>query len=74
MACTDKSRFTSQGKAKLKEYWTRYLRKQHGEGAPTEALAGKHVWTELIRKPAKAAEPDLIRKVQADLSRLAGAD
>lgn len=41
-------------------------------GAPTDALVGKHVWTELVRKPYERGLPKLIDAIQADLLRLAG--
>lgn len=41
-------------------------------GAPTEALRGKHVWTETIRKPFERGYGKFIDQVEADLLRLAG--
>lgn len=48
--------------------WT----KSHGAGAPSEALAGRNVWSTRIRKPMKRAEKKLIDEAGAALAKLAG--
>ena len=64
---------TAAGQAKLRDYWTRYMKRRHGDGAPTEELASASIWQVHLRRPIKAAEKELIQKVQYDLRILAGA-
>lgn len=57
----------------IRAFWRRKLAAAHGKGAPTEELAGKHIWTELVRAPLKADQPALVRDAQRELSELGGA-
>lgn len=47
------------------------LIRAHGQGAPSEAVAGKHVWSVRIRRPAKRREGALIEEARAALDKLA---
>ena len=44
---------------------------RHGTGAPTEQLAGKHVWNTRVRNPARKREAALIDDARAALDTLA---
>lgn len=46
---------------------------RHGKGAPSEAVAGKHAWTLLVRTPAKEALTELLPRLRASMGRLAEA-
>ncbi len=63
-----------EAQAKIRRYYQRRLWRRHGKGAPTERLAGKHVWTTLIRNPARERRPMLIVRLQGDLKALAGGE
>lgn len=56
----------------LRHLWRGTLHGRHGQGAPTTALAGKQVWGELVRKPAKAREQAVIDEARDALDKLAG--
>lgn len=51
----------------------REMIRKHGRGAPSEAVAGKHAWTLLVQRPAKAALGELLPRLRASMGRLAGA-
>jgi hypothetical protein len=48
------------------------LIRAHGTGAPSEAVAGKHVWSVRVRRPAKKREGALIEEARDALDTLAG--
>ena len=50
--------------------WIRGLRWRHGTGAPNETVAGRNVWSELIRKPLKRREDALISEAREALTKL----
>lgn len=47
------------------------LIRAHGKGAPSEAVAGKHVWSVRVRRPAKRREGALIDEAREALDKLA---
>jgi hypothetical protein len=55
----------------IRRYWRRRLTRRHGEGAPSEQLAGKQPWRELVRKPARKTTPTLVGWLRRDLYALA---
>lgn len=63
----------TEAQAKIRKYYQRRLWKRHGKGAPSDKLAGRHVWTTLVRTPLKRRRPALMKLLQTDLERLAGA-
>jgi hypothetical protein len=48
----------------------RGLNESHGRGAPSERLAGKHVWSTLVRNPLKKREAALIEEARDALDTL----
>lgn len=63
---------TPESKTAIIEHVYRRNRRRIAGGAPTEALRGKHAWTELVRKPFERGYGKFIDQVEADLLRLAG--
>lgn len=61
----------SQNSTKSEAYWRRELRRRHGEGAPTAALAGRQPWAVLVRTPARKAAKPMIEALRAQLAALA---
>lgn len=53
------------------EKQAQYLKKKHGEGAPSAGVIGRHPWTLLVRSPARKAEAALADELADDLHRLA---
>mgnify|MGYP003642161680 FL=1 len=58
----------------IRRFWRNRLTRRHGVGAPSAKLAGRRLWTELVDKPGKKASKTLVKELQADLDKLAGAD
>lgn len=48
------------------------MKRKHGSVAPSEEVAGKQPWLLWVRKPAKAALPELLPQLQTSMNRLAG--
>lgn len=57
--------------AKRVAYMLAKLRRSHGLGAPTTALAGKRCWDVLVARPGRAATAKLAEDCQQDLDTLA---
>lgn len=55
----------------IRDMWHRQLTDSHGSGAPNERLAGKHVWSTLVRNPLKKREAALVAESRAALDSLA---
>lgn len=62
---------TPASQDKLRQHWRKKLKKRHGDGAPTEALAGQQPWRRFMRNPANRAVRKLVPKLRQDLDRLA---
>lgn len=56
----------------LVDTYRRMLERSHGQGADSEALAGKSVWSLYVRRPANKAKPQVIRTLREQLRALAG--
>ena len=62
---------TPAAREAIRAYWRRRLTRRHGQGAPTEALAGRRPWLEFVRKPGKKRGRRLTESLRDDLSTLA---
>lgn len=62
---------TPESAAKIRDHWRARLTRRHGEGAPSEDLAGKNCWAMLVRAPARREMTRQLPDFQQDLSRLA---
>ena len=56
----------------VRNAYKRDMIERHGTGAPTEQLAGKHVWNTRVRNPARKREAAVIEDSRAALDTLAG--
>jgi len=58
--------------AELVETYRRLLERAHGQGADSEALAGKSVWSLYVRRPANKAKEQVVSTLQEQINALAG--
>lgn len=61
-----------KSKMNLSVWWRSKLTARHGQGAPTEELAGKQPWRVLVRDPGMKQSDALVKDLQTDLAKLAG--